>query len=682
MPVTDLPFSYKMTLSLNIYKHLGVGLYSNTPSVLSEVVANAWDADAEHVEIRVDDTNGRISIRDDGIGMSPQDTNDKYLYIGYERRTKEGRSTTPKGRRVMGRKGIGKLSLFSIAKTIEIHSKTEDGQPHGFVMKVDTIEEKLKSGSDYDYKPDPVAVPDGMKRGTTILISDMKRDLAKTVKALRKRLARRFCIIGSGQRFELTVDGVPVTIADRDYGNRLEYVWTFGERDELTPSSNVIKECFTRPGTTEEPEYEIGGWIGTAEKSGKLTDSDTDESINKIIVMVRDKLALEDILKDFAEGGIYTKYVMGEIRADFLDIDDKDDISTPDRQRILEEDPRYGVLKNKVQSELKHVKNAWTDLRNAGGKKIALTIPGIKKWYGSLTPDHKDAAKKLFGRINRMLIDDVDTKRQLFVSNILAFENLKLRGLLSRLDKIDIANMDDVGDVFIKLEELEATAYYQITKERMAVIRKLNENVESNAKEKVIQKFLFKNLWLLDPSWERATKTEVMERRVERAFRKETKSLTEKQRASRLDIKYTTTGNRHVIIELKRPDVSVKTSELIDQIGKYRGAVIKVLAKLKRSHEPVEFVCVLGENPRDWKDYDMAEHEGRKSLEAIHARVVLYDELINNAQAAYSDYTKSDKNMTPLHELIASITETDAATLSEQEPADQGPPGEDGAAVP
>ena len=37
MPTTDPTYSYKMTLSLNVYKHLGRGLYSNVPSVLSEV---------------------------------------------------------------------------------------------------------------------------------------------------------------------------------------------------------------------------------------------------------------------------------------------------------------------------------------------------------------------------------------------------------------------------------------------------------------------------------------------------------------------------------------------------------------------------------------------------------------------------------------------------------------------
>ena len=40
---------YTMTISLNVLNHLGLNLYSNVPSVLSEVVANSYDADAEGV---------------------------------------------------------------------------------------------------------------------------------------------------------------------------------------------------------------------------------------------------------------------------------------------------------------------------------------------------------------------------------------------------------------------------------------------------------------------------------------------------------------------------------------------------------------------------------------------------------------------------------------------------------
>ena len=42
---------YRMTVDLNVLDHLGLNLYSNIAAVLTEAVANAWDADAETVDI-------------------------------------------------------------------------------------------------------------------------------------------------------------------------------------------------------------------------------------------------------------------------------------------------------------------------------------------------------------------------------------------------------------------------------------------------------------------------------------------------------------------------------------------------------------------------------------------------------------------------------------------------------
>ncbi len=119
---------YCMTLNLNILNHLGLNLYSNVPAVLSEVVANSWDADAEIVNINI--TDKTITIKDDGEGMNLKDINEKFLTVGYQRR-EHGEATTKKhDRRVMGRKGIGKLSLFSIANTIEVQSANADEIDH------------------------------------------------------------------------------------------------------------------------------------------------------------------------------------------------------------------------------------------------------------------------------------------------------------------------------------------------------------------------------------------------------------------------------------------------------------------------------------------------------------------------------------------------------------------------
>ena len=208
--VSPTPSPYEMTVDLNVIEHLGINLYSNIAAVLTEAVANAWDADAEQVEIEVDPNQKWIAISDDGVGMSVADINDKYLRVGYRRRDdgNEG-SVTAKNRPVMGRKGLGKLSLFSIANVIDVQS-AKNGEAHGLRMTVKGIRESLERG-DRAYRPDPLPREEiEVTKGTRIVLKEIKRTrLTPGVAALRKRLARRFSIIGELHRFRVAIDGEP-----------------------------------------------------------------------------------------------------------------------------------------------------------------------------------------------------------------------------------------------------------------------------------------------------------------------------------------------------------------------------------------------------------------------------------------------------------------------------------------
>ncbi len=232
---------YHMTLSLNLLNHLGINLYSNVPSVLSETVANAWDADAESVDIDIDMEAGTITITDDGHGMDLNDINGKYLTIGYRRRDPKNQGAiTPKFKRpVMGRKGIGKLSLFSISRDIRIYT-IKNGVKRGFQMLLSEIEQKI-SRQESVYHPSTLAdFPKDLRKGTRIVLSDLKKNQHQTESALRKRLARRFSILGEKSRFVLNINSRPVSISDRGYFSKLEFLWHYGPLVDL-PIANPAK---------------------------------------------------------------------------------------------------------------------------------------------------------------------------------------------------------------------------------------------------------------------------------------------------------------------------------------------------------------------------------------------------------------------------------------------------------
>ena len=258
----DADGPFRMRLSLSVLEHLGLNLYSNIPAVLSEVVANSWDADASHVSISLDRDAGSVCVVDDGIGMSVADINDRFLYVGFRRR-EAGFSTSPNGRAVMGRKGIGKLSLFAIAETIRVESANA-GTSSGFIMRAEDIRSHMAAGAG-DYRPTPIPASDlEVVRGTQITLTDLRlRPTESTRSALRRRLARRFSVIGTENAFEVVIDGQSIGVTDRDFYSKIEYLWSFGDVDD-TYEKLCINTKQTRrnlgPSLTMKTGESAAGW--------------------------------------------------------------------------------------------------------------------------------------------------------------------------------------------------------------------------------------------------------------------------------------------------------------------------------------------------------------------------------------------------------------------------------------
>jgi hypothetical protein len=152
--------------------------------------------------------------------------------------------------------------------------------------------------------------------------------------------------------------------------------------------------------------------------------------------------------------------------------------------------------------------------------------------------------------------------------------------------------------VFADLQDLEAAHYYEIAKSRVAVLTKL-DSVKDKSLEKVVQQHIFENLWLLDPSWERASVDEAMEITIGKAFKAIDAGLTAKQKKARLDIKYRTAAGKNIVIELKKYDRVVEIDDLVKQAGKYRGALQKVLKKkYPEQSQQIEIIFLLGQEPK------------------------------------------------------------------------------------
>jgi hypothetical protein len=647
---------YELSIDLNALNHLGINLYSNVPAVISEVVANSWDADAENVRITIDNVKDTITILDDGTGMSKEDINQRYLKVGYRKRDEMTKTPVFK-RHVMGRKGIGKLSLFSITDTIEVRSvrsSATSGTPSrsGFIMNGPQIAKAIENGgSGAKYYPKPISPSTiTLAKGTEITLLDLKKDVSRSEVFLRRRLARRFSIIGKEFKFQIWVNGNEISVTDRDYYSKLEYIWLIGDDSDkyadLCP--NLKKKEKLKGIINKSKGWKVSGWVGTFDEQKSI-----EEGNNTIVVQAWGKIVHEDILKDMKEGGLFTKYLIGELRADFLDLDNMPDIVTSDRQRLKENDPRFRKLKKFIQEKiLSDIQNKWRDWRNEMAEQKALENPKVKEWFESLSKDNKKYARQLFGKIESFPVADSDVKRELYRQSILAFETLALKENLSALDQITSQqDLKVFASVFSGMDELEMVHYYQITKGRLAVLKKF-EHIVPDAKEKLIQTELFNHLWLLDPSWERASTDAKMEETVMKEIKALNVDLTTEQKKGRLDIRYRTAAGRHIIIELKRYKRVVEINDLLKQVRKYRTTLTKVLAaKLPGQQHYIEIICILGSPPQPQDE----DETNRKELAVVNTRYITYDELIQQTRDSYRDYIDGQQKLSRIQELINSI---------------------------
>ena len=74
----------KMSFDPHTIEHLGIKMYSVLPNAIAELIANAYDAEAHIVYIKLYDIQNdkRIVVTDDGIGMSFDEINNNFLRIG------------------------------------------------------------------------------------------------------------------------------------------------------------------------------------------------------------------------------------------------------------------------------------------------------------------------------------------------------------------------------------------------------------------------------------------------------------------------------------------------------------------------------------------------------------------------------------------------------------------------
>lgn len=377
---------YYVDFGPELLQLLGPNLYTNIYYVLGEIIANAYDADAQNVYILYDTEKNTIIVEDDGTGMTYDQFNDKFLPIGITSRNSSENTYTESGtRKRMGRKGIGKLAALSVAKQVKVIS-VRNGDKSECILSLD-ISTKNSNGK-YEIPSIPedqikFRKIDSSQNGSAVIMENSRYSINKTIDSAKRNIALIFPF--ACQTFKIHIENLTtgataiiddttmdivklsdalLTFSDADskyseYLNALHDTFDDGRyyrilqhklpSDQL-PEQKVlhkvlpaIKEKMQLVTNADERkifDLSICGWIATfASSSDKKRN--TDFPVNHISIIANDKLGQFDILPDISTDRMGEAYVVGQFFVDLLEETELPDIAASNRQKYKEDDPRF-----------------------------------------------------------------------------------------------------------------------------------------------------------------------------------------------------------------------------------------------------------------------------------------------------------------------------------------------------
>lgn len=506
---------YRMRISRLTLDQLGIRMYDRVAAVLAELVANAYDAEAERVRITLPfdtllaskgaagtvDHGFRITVEDDGIGMTAEQVNALYLEVGGNRRSTRGERTDLKRRLVMGRKGIGKLAPFGICRELEVITAggVADGAGTFAVSHLLLRYDDVVKPEDFDYHP-LVGELDGSRttaRGTKIVLRMFARKRVPTADSLHRQLAARFGVRQADWHVEL-LDAL--SMSEGQEPNPM----TVGDLP-ISAMEGTQLDVGSRPVPYEGTDLPVTGWVAYAAESYR------DDAMAGIRLFARGKIVAQtrdfDIPSGFTGEFKMRSYLVGEIHADWLDEDE--DLVRSDRQDIIWNSEKGEALRAWGQAVIRDLaaraetsvgEQTWSDfvVRADFEGRLREAAPTDRLMRDAI----RMVARLFVNRADRDQVRDPDYQQRLMD---LAFAIGPHRSLVDALQQAALATtstLDMVLDLFRRASVAEIYSLGQVARERIDTLNTLAKLVGTEETlERQLQALIEQAPWILHPDW-------------------------------------------------------------------------------------------------------------------------------------------------------------------------------------
>lgn len=277
------------------------------------------------------------------------------------------------------------------------------------------------------------------------------------VRAVRRALARRFSIIGKEHKFEVIINGEPITpeerdltrLLDKDLGGNL-YIWRYDDT-EIAPGSG----------------WTISGWIGALDRTSQSVDG-----IDRgIVLMARGKLVQEPFVFDAVVGQQYfLSYIVGELHAEFVD-EAEDTISTT-RNSLVWDTEANRAFKEWGQREVNRIAREWATKRSTDNLKELSANPLYKKFLDESKRIDNRRLQSVADRLVKGVVEQNPLTTQGGQETIIQFcldfmEHDSFQELAEEIQNSEITEVEKLLKLFREWEVLEAKDMMRVTQGRI-----------------------------------------------------------------------------------------------------------------------------------------------------------------------------------------------------------------------
>lgn len=631
-----------------IIDSLGIQMYQSPVAAVAELIANAWDADAERVEVTLPAAMGpdaTIEIKDDGHGMTFAECQRNYLEVGRNRRASEG-SRSRGGRPVLGRKGIGKFAGFGIADVVEVDTVSRTtGERTRFSLDIRDLR-----GDDFvETSARPVSllsheVPDEARRSaarTTVTLRSLKLANRRSPEAFARQMARRFQLAAGASTFAVLVNGHPMP--DNVDPFDVEFQFPRDYRPEDIPQGLSVEGEWAREAVADD----VVLW--RVRFSKRPIEG---EEFQGIAVYCGVKVAQSPFFFNLSGGlgGQHGQvYMSGAVRADYLDAQDRDVITT-ERQRINWEDPHAAPLLDWGAKRTATLLRLWqarrAETRNA---ELDRRVDGFGGRLDVLPPSERETIKTALRRIAQVPALDQDRFTDLADAVLTAWEGGRLRGIIS-----DIARMEAMDEgVLLRLlaEERVLTALHvaEVIRIKVGVIAGLAARIASRDRENSIRDYIASSPWLISPRWETYKRETSLGAFLSEAQARAGIVDSDPRWAKRMDL-VLRSDDHILVLEFMRPGLGVDDDHL-QRFQKYIDTLrVRLAANTALPIRRVSGLLVADKLATSVEDQPLIERMARDGMECMEWRA-----LLEQAKAQWADFMEAMKERAPEDQRVRSL---------------------------